>query len=345
MRFIDETRIFVKSGDGGRGCVSFRREKFVPRGGPDGGNGGRGGHVTIVADSQSMGLHDLHQRKHFRAKRGAAGGSSNRQGKIGQDILVSVPPGTMIYNEDKTELLADLDHHEASFLAVRGGQGGRGNAGFATSRQRSPRTADDGEVGQERWLALELKLIADVGLLGFPSSGKSTLVAAVSQARPKIAAYPFTTLLPNLGVVDREEGRRFMVADLPGLIEGAHRGVGLGLKFLRHVERTRVLVHLLDLDPQNGRDPVRDFETINRELRLYGRGVADKPRIVVANKIDLPGAEERWKKVEEALRGLGVDASAISAKDGRGVEEFLDALDRILAEIPSASGTNRKEPD
>jgi GTP-binding protein len=331
MTFVDEVKVFVKSGDGGHGCVSFRREKYVPKGGPDGGDGGRGGDVTIVADSQSMNLVDLRHHKHHRAKRGGNGGGADRHGKNGEPKVISVPPGTVVYNEDKSEILADLDNWGDRYVAAVGGRGGRGNASFATSTNRTPRFAQDGEEGQEHWLVLELKCIADVGLLGFPSVGKSTFIAAVSAARPKIAAYPFTTLSPNLGTVDLDLSRRFVIADIPGLIEGAHAGVGLGLKFLRHVERTRVLVHILDMDPLCHREPVSDFDVLNEELRLYSEKLLEKPQIVAANKIDTDGSKERLKKTTAAMKKRGIRVFPISAKEGLGIAELIAEVDRVLS--------------
>jgi len=333
LRFVDDVKIFVKSGDGGHGCVSFRKEKFVPRGGPDGGNGGNGGDVIIVADSQFMNLFDLKHKKHHRAKRGVNGGSSDRHGKNGESIIVHVPPGTVIFDEEKETILADLDAEGEQFLAAKGGRGGRGNATFTSSTNRAPQKAQDGKPGEERWLGLELKLIADVGLIGFPSVGKSTMVAAISRAKPKIAAYPFTTLSPNLGTVDRESQRRFVVADIPGLIEGAHMGVGLGHKFLRHIERTRLLVHMIDLDVENGRDPVADYETMNRELGAYDKKLAEKPQIVVANKMDISGAREQFESFSKYCAGLGIDPHLVSAKDGIGIEELLDHIEVELAKM------------
>jgi len=336
LRFIDDVKIFVKSGDGGNGCVSFLKEKFVPRGGPDGGNGGKGGDVIIVADSQFMNLFDLKHRKHHRAKRGVNGSSKDRHGANADRITVHVPPGTVIYDEDKQNILADLEVEGDQFIAARGGNGGRGNATFVTSTNRAPQKAQEGKPGEEKWLGLELKLIADVGLIGFPSVGKSTMVAAISRAKPKIAAYPFTTLSPNLGTVDRDPQRRFVVADIPGLIEGAHLGVGLGHKFLRHIERTRLLVHMVDLDLQNGRDPVVDYETMNKELGAYDEQLALKPQIIVANKMDVSGAREQFEKFAKYCAGQGIDPHLVSAKDGIGVKELLDHIEVELAKIAEA---------
>lgn len=336
MDFVDEVKIFVKSGDGGHGCVSFRREKFVPRGGPDGGNGGKGGDVVIVADSQSMNLYDLRHKKHHRAKRGGNGGGADCHGRDGEECVVHVPPGTVIFSDDKSEVLADLDEFGARYVAAKGGRGGKGNAFFTSSTNRAPRMAQDGEEGEERWLVLELKAIADVGLLGFPSVGKSTLITAISAARPKIAPYPFTTLVPHLGAVDRDPTRRFIVADIPGLIEGAHQGVGLGLKFLRHIERTRVLIHVLDMDPHSGREPVSDFDVLNDELGSYKAELLEKPQIIAANKCDLPEAAERLKKTVAAFRRRKRKVFPISAKDGSGLAELLDEVERVLTEAERA---------
>ncbi|MBZ0271203.1 GTPase ObgE [bacterium] len=336
MDFIDEARIFVRSGDGGDGCLSFRREKYVPRGGPDGGNGGRGGDVIIRADSQDLNLIDLRYKRHHRARRGANGGSSGRHGRNGGNLVVHVPPGTVVYDADKTGILADLDTFGAEYVAAHGGRGGRGNATFATSANRAPRMITEGGPGEEKWIALELKLIADVGLVGLPSVGKSTLIAALTAARPKIASYPFTTLSPNLGVLDLDRGRRLVIADLPGLIEGAHAGAGLGLKFLRHIERTRAIVHVLDLDPENGRDPMLDFETILRELETYHAALPEKPHLVVANKVDVPGANARLTLLRRALKKRGETVLAVSAVDRTGLDDLVMAIDALTRAAASA---------
>jgi GTP-binding protein len=329
MKFYDEVKVFVQSGAGGNGCVSFRREKFVPRGGPNGGDGGDGGGVIFVADSHRKNLIDLYYQRHYRAERGEHGSGSDRYGKGAKDLVVHVPVGTLVHDAATGDLLADLTEEGREWVAAPGGKGGRGNMHFATPTNRAPRKATPGRPGEERWLRVELKLIAEVGLLGFPNAGKSTFVGAVTRARPKIADYPFTTLTPQLGMVDADGARRFVVADIPGIIEGASEGAGLGLRFLKHIERNRLLLHLVDLDPGNGRDPARDFAAINAELAAYGRGLPEKPQIVAANKLDLEGADERLAALRRALPA-DVPVHGISAATGRGVPELLAALRRTL---------------
>ncbi|MCS7221033.1 MAG: GTPase ObgE [Anaerolineae bacterium] len=331
--FFDEARIYVKGGDGGNGCVSFRREKFVPFGGPNGGNGGNGGSVYLVADPSLNTLVHFRQQVHFRAERGAHGRGKEQHGRNGADLFVPVPLGTVVYDDATGELLADLVKPGQKVLVARGGRGGRGNAAFKSPTNQAPRIAERGEPGIERWLRLELKLIADVGIVGVPNAGKSTLLARVTAAKPKIADYPFTTLEPNLGVVQIGQ-RDFVLADIPGLIEGAHQGAGLGDRFLRHVERCRALIHLLNgLSP----DPVGDWEAINQELELFNPKLADKPQLVAFNKMDLPEVRERWPAVRRALMARGVeDPLAISAATGDGVwallQRTLTLLDRLSAE-------------
>jgi GTP-binding protein len=331
--FVDEIDIFVKGGDGGAGCVSFRREKYVPRGGPDGGDGGDGGSVWLQADPNLTTLLDFHYTRHYHAGRGRHGEGNNRHGASGEDRVVRVPLGTVVTDRDTGELIGDLTVPGQRVLAVRGARGGRGNARFVTSTNRAPRKADLGRPGPERWLHLELKLLADVGVIGFPNAGKSTLVSRVSAARPKIADYPFTTLAPTLGLVRVDTDRSFVIADLPGLIPGAAEGKGLGLQFLRHTERTRVLVHVLDLDPNTGRDPLDDLAAINAELAAYSAELAARPQLVVANKADL---YER-AVVETALAPLrrhcaaaGTALLAISAATGAGLADLLRAITRAL---------------
>ncbi len=328
--FFDEARIYVKGGDGGNGCVSFRREKYVPFGGPNGGNGGRGGNVHLVVDPNLNTLIGFKKRSHFKAERGVHGRGKNMHGRNGEDISIPVPPGTVVRDAETDEPLADLMMEGQQALVVRGGRGGRGNAAFVSSTNQAPRLAERGEPGQERWLKLELKLIADVGLVGVPNAGKSTFLAAVSAARPKIAAYPFTTLVPNLGVVTIDE-QDFVLADIPGLIEGAHQGAGLGHKFLRHVERTRVLIHLLDGLSET---PVDDLDQINAELALFDPRLAHKPQIVVLNKMDLPQVQSLWPSVEEALAARGLTAMSISALTGQGVKAVLRRAAQLLKELP-----------
>ena len=297
--FIDEIDIFVKAGDGGAGCISFRREKYVPRGGPDGGDGGTGGSVWLEADRALNTLLDYHYKRHYQAERGLHGKGANKHGAAGADLVLKVPVGTVVSERDTRDPLGDLIQHGQRLRVVTGPRGGRGNARFATSTNRAPRRADLGRPGEGRWIHLELKLLADVGVIGFPNAGKSTLVSRMSAAKPRIADYPFTTLEPVLGIVRTSGDRTFVIADLPGLIPGAALGKGLGHQFLRHVERTQVLVHLLDLDPGTGRAPVDDFDAIHAELRAYSPALANRLQIVVANKIDLPDAAERLAEVRE----------------------------------------------
>lgn len=328
--FFDEAKIYVRGGDGGDGCVAFRREKYVPRGGPSGGNGGAGGNVYLMATPHLNTLIGFKRRQHFRAKRGGHGQGSNRQGSRGESVCLEVPLGTVVRDAETGEMLADLVQPGQRVLVARGGRGGRGNAAFATPTNQAPHFAEKGEPGQERWLLLELKLIADVGIVGMPNAGKSTLLAAVSAARPKIAAYPFTTLVPNLGVVTVDD-RDFVMADIPGLIEGAHRGVGLGITFLRHIERTRVLIHLLD---GASADPLNDLDDINQELALFSEKLAAKPHIVALNKMDLTEAREVWPIVKEAVEGQGLPVTSLSAVTGEGVRPLLHLVADLLESLP-----------
>jgi GTP-binding protein len=328
--FFDEAKILVQAGAGGNGCTSFRREKFVPHGGPDGGHGGQGGDVVLVVDARLNTLLSFRKRIHFRAERGAHGQGSNKQGKSADDLIIPVPPGTVVRDAETHELIADLVRPGDRVVAAKSGRGGRGNSAFASSTNQAPRWSEKGEPGQERWIMLELKLLADVGIIGLPNAGKSTLLASVSAARPKIADYAFTTLVPNLGVAAIGD-RDMVLADIPGLIEGAHSGAGLGDKFLRHVERTRVLVHLLDGAAD---DPLAAFETINRELEQYDPQLASKPQIVALNKMDLPDAQAHWSRVHKAMTKRGMAAFAISAVTGEGVKELLHAVADEIAEAP-----------
>lgn len=327
--FIDRAVISVKGGDGGRGCVSFRREKYRPKGGPDGGDGGNGGHVILVANENLSTLLDFRYPRRYRAERGSHGEGSNRHGKRGGSLIVPVPTGTIVQDADSGEMLADLAQPGQQAIVARGGRGGRGNARFVTSTRQAPRVAEPGEVGEERRIELELRLIADAGLVGFPNAGKSTLLSRVSAARPKIADYPFTTTEPYLGVVGLPDGRSFVLADIPGLIEGAHQGAGLGHTFLRHISRTKVLVHLIDLTAE--RDPVSDFQTVNHELWLYDRSLKSRPMLVALNKIDLPDARAKVPVVSQAIAALGYRAVAISATTGEGVEALMHAIADTLA--------------
>src|SRR3989442_3390538 len=324
--FVDEIDIFVKGGDGGAGCVSFRREKYVPRGGPDGGDGGDGGSVWLEADPALTTLLDYHYKRHYHAERGQHGEGSNRHGASGSDLVLRVPLGTVVADRDTGERLGDLTAAGQRILTVRGARGGRGNARFATSTTRAPRRADLGRPGPERWLHLELKLLADVGVIGFPNAGKSTLVSRLSAAKPKIADYPFTTLVPTLGIVRVDVERTFVIADLPGLIPGAAEGKGLGHRFLRHTERTRLLLHVLDLDPSTDRDPIDDLRVIDEELARYSESLAARPQIIVPNKIDLPEAAPRREAVERFCASRGLLVMPISAATGRGLTELMNAV-------------------
>jgi len=326
MKFIDEVRIYVKAGDGGNGCVSFRREKFIPKGGPDGGDGGKGGDVILQADIQLSTLLDLTYQSQFRAKRGGHGRGKNQTGKDGEDLILRVPVGTVIKDDGTGEILEDLIFDGQQFVAAKGGRGGRGNARFATPTLRTPRYAEKGEKGEERYLKLELKLLADVGLIGYPNVGKSTLLSRISSAKPKIASYPFTTLIPNLGVVEREGEKPFVVADIPGLIEGAQKGVGLGLRFLRHIERTRLLIHILDSSQDPLRNPIQDFNVINKELCAYHPNLSEKPQIVVLNKIDIPSVREKATLLEKEFEKIEKKLYKISAKTGEGIDELIEII-------------------
>ncbi len=340
MQFIDEARVHVQAGKGGNGAVAFRREKFVPKGGPSGGDGGDGASVIMVVDGGMSTLLDFRYRKEYQAPAGQPGANKDKYGRSGEDLILRVPPGTQIYDDATGDLIADLRRDGERFVVAHGGKGGRGNIHFATSTDRAPRRSEPGLPGEERDLRLELKLLADVGLLGFPNVGKSSLIARVSAARPKIADYPFTTLVPNLGMVRISGERSFVVADVPGLIEGAHRGAGLGDRFLRHLERTRVLVHLLDATAGNGRTPLRDYEALNRELRLYDPELAKRPQIVVLNKIDIPEVRRKLKTLAAPFKRRGLKLLAVSAATGEGVPQLLEAAWRILSATSNPIATS-----
>jgi GTP-binding protein len=343
MRFIDYAKIRVKAGDGGRGCVSFRREKYVPRGGPDGGDGGRGGNVIFVADSELNTLLDFRYRKDYLAESGRHGMGKKMHGRDGKNLVVPVPPGTLIKDADTEELIADLDREGREVVVVRGGRGGLGNWHFRTATRQVPRFAQPGEEGEERSLVLELKLLADVGLIGLPNAGKSTLISVISSARPKIADYPFTTLVPNLGVVKIEKYRSFVVADIPGLIEGAHKGTGLGFQFLRHVERTSVLLHLVDISEGPGSDPVKDLKKINKELELYSDLLAQKPQAVVGTKLDAAGDKTRLNALAEHCRKRDIDFFPISAVTGRGIRKLLTYVALKVEEMAEKVTSGKRE--
>jgi len=331
--FIDRARIHVQGGDGGNGVTAFRREKFVPRGGPSGGDGGRGGDVFLVADSSLNTLLHLRYNPRHIAERGSHGEGSNRSGRAGVDLEVRVPLGTQIFDANTGELLYDLDHEGARWQAARGGRGGFGNSHFTTSTNRAPRYHQSGGEGEARDLQLELKLLADVGLVGFPNAGKSTFISTISAARPKIADYPFTTLEPHLGVVDLGDFRTFVVADIPGLIEGAHAGAGLGDRFLRHIERTKLLLHLVDVSSSSGRDTVADYETVNRELASYNPELAARPQIVVATKVDALDDESRLLTLQQRAEADGKLFFPISSATNKGISQLVNAVAAKLDEL------------
>jgi GTP-binding protein len=334
MLFLDEARILVKAGDGGNGCLAFRREKFVPRGGPSGGDGGRGGDVTLIASSQHNTLLQFRFNPEHKAERGRHGEGSNRTGAEGRSIELEVPVGTVVYDEATGEQVVDLSEPGQRFTIARGGRGGRGNARFATATHQAPTRHDPGSPGEEKRLRLELKLLADVGLVGFPNAGKSTLISRISAARPKIADYPFTTLEPNLGVVQAEGYRSFVVADLPGLIEGAHLGHGLGIQFLKHIERTRVLAHLVDVSEASGREPAHDFDVIMEELSRFSGALIEKPMIVVATKMDAAQDSDRVGALRRLAEARGLPFFAISSATGQGIDALKHALaERVLAPV------------
>lgn len=335
--FIDLAEVYIKAGDGGNGAVSFRREKYVPNGGPDGGDGGDGGGVVFRVDMGLRTLADFRYKRKYRAPNGEKGGGRNCSGKNGEDLVVRVPLGTIVRDKLSGEIIADLSREGQEEIIARGGKGGWGNQHFATSTRQVPNFARNGTPGEERTVILELKLLADVGLIGFPNAGKSTLLSVVSAAKPKIADYPFTTITPNLGVVQVVEGASFVMADIPGLIEGAHMGVGLGHNFLRHIERTRLLVHVVDISETDGRDAVRDFEIINEELEKYNSELAKRPQIVAANKIDALYDPERLESFKKEIEGRGFTVFAISAATGSGVQEMIQAVYDRLGELPEVT--------
>jgi GTP-binding protein len=337
--FIDRAKIHVHGGDGGNGVTAFRREKFVPRGGPSGGDGGRGGDVVLVADASLNTLLHLRYNPRHVAERGSHGEGSNRSGHNGADLIVRVPVGTQIFDAETGDLLHDLSHDGDRWVAARGGRGGFGNAHFTTSTNRAPRYHQSGSKGEELELQLELKLLADVGLVGFPNAGKSTFISTVSAARPKIADYPFTTLEPHLGVVDLGDFRTFVIADIPGLIEGAHTGAGLGDRFLRHIERTKLLLHLVDVSSVSGRDAVGDYETVNRELASYNQDLALRPQFVVATKMDALDEPERLESLKQRAEQDGKPFFAISSATGAGVRELVNAMATKLEELKTRTDT------
>ena len=352
--FVDEAKIFVKAGNGGNGCVAFRREKFVPRGGPSGGDGGHGGSVYLQANPNDNTLLRYRYNREFKADRGRHGEGSNCTGHSGEDMVLQVPVGTLVLDDESGDTIADLASAGQRVLVAKGGRGGRGNQNFAKPWHQAPREHEEGQSGEERHLRLELKLLADVGLVGFPNAGKSTLISVISAARPKIANYPFTTLEPNLGVVNadggggsegRVVGRTFVVADLPGLIEGAHEGAGLGIRFLRHVERTRLLVHLIDTSDASELDPIHAFEVISGELRAFNESLAKKPVIVVATKLDATTDRTRLESLREFCRTQGLEFHAISAATGEGVRPLVRSIADALDKIPRPASESSLEEE
>ncbi|WP_273832640.1 GTPase ObgE [Guptibacillus sedimenti] len=342
--FVDQVKVFVKAGDGGNGMVAFRREKYVPDGGPAGGDGGKGASVIFEVEEGLRTLMDFRYNRHFKAKTGEHGRSKNQHGRNAEDMVVKVPPGTIVANADTGEVIADLTEHGQRATVARGGRGGRGNSRFASPSNPAPELSENGEPGEEKDVTLELKVLADVGLVGFPSVGKSTLLSVVSAAKPKIAAYHFTTIAPNLGVVDTKDGRSFVMADLPGLIEGAHEGVGLGHQFLRHIERTRVIVHVIDMSGMEGRDPYEDYLKINDELKQYKMRLMERPQIIVANKMDLPDSEENLEVFKEKLEE-DFPIYPISAVTRQGVQEVLFEIADKLETTPEFPLDEEKEEE
>jgi len=332
--FTDYTKIIIKSGDGGNGAATFRREKYVAAGGPDGGDGGKGGDIYFQVDKDKNTLIDFRYNKKFKAENGENGSGSHCNGKYGKDLYIKVPIGTIVKDVETGKVVADLSNPDQTELILKGGRGGRGNSHFATATRQAPRFSEDGEKGEEKEIILELKLLADVGLLGFPNVGKSTFLSVVTEARPKIANYHFTTLEPNLGVVKTKNGDGFVIADIPGIIEGASEGVGLGIQFLRHVERTRLLLHFLDVSGQEGRNPVEDFNTINEELKKYSEKLSNRKQIIVANKIDAMQDEDLLKEVEELAKKEKLKLFKISAATKQGIEELIDYVTEELKNLP-----------
>jgi GTP-binding protein len=328
--FVDQTKIFIQSGRGGHGAVSFRREKYIPNGGPDGGDGGKGGSIIFEVDPGMNTLMDFRHKRHYKAQPGEEGGKNRRHGKNGEDLIIKVPPGTVIKEAESGKIMLDLTGEKERRVLLPGGRGGKGNQHFATATRQVPRYAERGQDGKEYWVILELKMIADVGLIGFPNVGKSTLLSVITNAEPKIADYHFTTLNPNLGVVHNKYGRDFVIADIPGLIEGAHEGIGLGHDFLRHIERTKVLVHVVDAAGLEGRNPVDDIEKINYELSAYNDELSKRPQIIAANKTDIPEGEENVSKIIESFETKGIKVIPISAATKKGLQPLLIEIHKLL---------------
>lgn len=343
--FIDRAKVHIKAGDGGNGMVSFHREKYVANGGPDGGDGGKGGDVIFVVDEGLRTLIDFKYKRKYNAEPGENGGTSNCSGKGGKDLVIRVPPGTVVREETTGHIMADLTNPEQKVILAKGGRGGKGNQHFATPTRQVPSFAKSGDAGEEYQILLELKLLADAGLVGYPNAGKSTILSSVSAARPRIADYPFTTLEPNLGVVSLVEGTSFVLADIPGLIEGAHEGVGLGYEFLRHIERTKLLIHVVDIAGVDGRDPVKDFDTINAELREYNPKLAERPQVVAANKTDLPDGEENLARFTDIIGKRGYEVFPISAATGTGLRELMFRVSDMLSKLPETLMVDEQEKE
>lgn len=343
--FIDSAKIYVKAGNGGNGMVSFHREKYIAAGGPDGGDGGKGGDVIFKVDEGLNTLIDFRFKKHFKSEHGQDGGPSNCSGKNGEELIIKVPLGTMVKDEATGMIIADLVKPGQTYIIARGGKGGKGNQHFATPTRQVPNFAKSGDLGDEKNLILEMKMIADVGLLGFPNVGKSTILSMVSAAKPKIANYHFTTLVPNLGVVQIEQGKSFVIADIPGLIEGAHEGIGLGHEFLRHVERTKLLVHVVDVSGVEGRDPIVDFDTINTELKKYNATLASRPQIVAANKMDIPGSEKNFLIFKKEMESRGYRVFGLSAATNKGLKELMYYVSDTLSTLPDTILLDEKQDE
>jgi len=345
MKFLDKAKIHVKAGDGGNGCVAFRREKFVPLGGPAGGNGGKGGDVIIEATNRLSTLMDFKYKRHFKAERGQHGSGSNKHGKKGKDLIIKVPVGTVVKDAETGEILADLTKDGERVVVAKGGRGGRGNAAFKTSTRQTPDFAEEGEKGEERWIELELKLLADIGIIGFPNAGKSTLISVLSHAKPKIADYPFTTLTPVLGVMELDRGKSVVLADIPGLIEGASKGEGLGHEFLRHIERTKALIHLIDISDFREREPEEAFEIINKELKEYSPELLNKPQIVVGNKIDLLSDRELIQRLEKYFAEKGYPFIAVSLVTHENIDKLKKKISELYEKILENENSNKEKSE
>ncbi|WP_029521532.1 GTPase ObgE [Persephonella sp. IF05-L8] len=338
MKFVDKAKIYVKGGDGGNGCVAFRREKFVPLGGPAGGNGGKGGDVILQADDRLTTLLDFKHKRHYKAQKGQHGSGSNKHGKNGEDLIIKVPVGTVVKDAETGEIIADLTKNGQTVVVAKGGKGGKGNAAFKTSTNQSPDYAEEGQPGEEKWIELELKLIADIGIVGFPNAGKSTLISVLSNARPKIADYPFTTLAPVLGVLKLDYGKNVVIADIPGLIEGAAEGHGLGHEFLRHIERTKALIHMIDISDYREREPEEAFEVINKEMEKFSPQLLEKPQIVVGNKIDILSDKTEIDRLKRYFEEKGYTFVPVSLATLEGVDKLKEEISKLYEKITGERG-------